>query len=559
MAISRTLSRNLRLPSRISGRALVALERFTRTRPGARLVWEVFRAELGVSQLGGLPERLFGQVPIDNRPLMGRAPRAWADERLPLPGAPWSGTSESLTSEYASGRATPSDVARRALEAARRLAERRPSVGPLLTYLDEQALRDADASTERWRKGAPLGPLDGVPTAIKEETGVKGLPRLGGSDLLDDAPAAEDSTCVARLRAAGAIILGDTPMTEFGMSPLGFNPKRSMPRNPHAVDRSAGGSSTGAGVAVATGLVPFATGVDGGGSVRTPASFCGVFGIKPSWGRVSRAGGLSVGTVSHIGPLASSTADLARALEVMSGPDGLDPQADLAPPRVPGSFVNALARGVRGMRVAVVESEWADAAPAVARAGREALRALEKEGAVLVDVRLELARWAAPIGYLTIGTEARATHRALLRSGAEFTRDLRITYALLGDASAEEYVVAQRLRSGLRKEMARAFGEVDLFALPVNATTAPRMSDGDYETGFVDARALDAACRHVFLANLAGLPALSAPVGLDEARAPIGLQLLGDAWDEATVLAASAHLERIGVARVERPSVTAYV
>jgi aspartyl-tRNA(Asn)/glutamyl-tRNA(Gln) amidotransferase subunit A len=107
--------------------------------------------------------------------------------------------------------------------------------------------------------------------------------------------------------------------------------------------------------------------------------------------------------------------------------------------------------------------------------------------------------------------------------------------------------------------MARAFGEVDVFALPVNATTAPRMSDGDYETGFVDARALDAACRHVFLANLTGLPALSAPVGLDEARAPIGLQLLGDAWDEATVLAASAHLERIGVARVERPSVTAYV
>jgi aspartyl-tRNA(Asn)/glutamyl-tRNA(Gln) amidotransferase subunit A len=519
----------------------------------------VFRFELRIAQLGGLPERLFGEVPLDTRPVMGRAPRAAADERLPLARAPWSGTSESLTADYAAGRATPRDVTRRALEAARSLAARRPSVGPLMTSADEQALRDADASTGRWQKGAPLGPLDGVPTAIKEEIAVKGLPVRGGSDLIDATPAAEDSTCVARLRAAGAIILGHTPMTEFGMTPLGFNPKRSMPRNPHAVDRSAGGSSTGAGVAVATGLVPFAIGVDGGGSIRTPAAYCGVFGIKPTWGRVSREGGLAASSVSHLGPLASSTADLARVLEVISGPDGRDRQADLAPPRTPGSFVAALSRGVRGMRVAVVESEWADAAPEVARAGREALLALEKEGATLVDVRLELARWAAPIGYLAIGTEGRALHRGMLRDRAEFNPDLRVTYAGLGEASAEEYMAVQRLRSGLRREMARAFGAVDLFALPATATTAPRMSDADYEVGFLDARALDAACRYAFLANLTGLPALSAPVGVDEARAPIGLQLMGDAWDEATVLAASAHLERIGAARVERPSVTAEV
>jgi aspartyl-tRNA(Asn)/glutamyl-tRNA(Gln) amidotransferase subunit A len=426
-----------------------------------------------------------------------------------------------------------------------------------MTILDEQALRDADGSTERWRRGAPLGPLDGVPTAIKEEIGVKGLPTLGGSDLTDATPAAEDSTCVARLRAAGAIILGHTPMTEFGMTPLGFNPKRSMPRNPHAVDRSAGGSSTGSSVAVATGLVPFALGGDGGGSIRTPAGFCGVFGIKPTWGRVSREGGLSASSVSHLGPIASSTADLARVLEVISGPDGRDRQADLAPPRAAGSFLAALSRGVRGLRVAVVESEWADADPEVARAGREALRALEKEGASLVDVRLELAGWAAPIGYLAIGMEARATHRALLRAQAAFNPDLRVTYAGLGEASAEEYVAAQRLRSGLRREMAGAFASVDLFALPVTATTAPRMSDADFQVGFLDARTLNATCRYAFVANLTGLPALSAPVGLDEARVPIALQLMGDAWDEATVLAASAHLERIGVARVERPGVTA--
>jgi Asp-tRNA(Asn)/Glu-tRNA(Gln) amidotransferase A subunit family amidase len=544
-----------RIPSRISGRALVAVERLSRSRPGARLVYEILRSDLRIARLESLPDALFGDVPLDSWPRMGRAPRAGLDARLPLPRAPWSGTSATLTAAYQSGAISPREVAMRALEAARALGARRPSVGPLMTSLDEEAMRAAEGSAERWRKKAPLGPLDGVPTAIKEQTALRGLPNRGGSDLTDATPAAADSTCVARLREAGAIILGQTPMTEFGMTPLGFNPKRTMPRNPHATDRSAGGSSTGAGVAVATGLVPYATGVDGGGSIRTPASFCGVFGIKPTWGRVSRDGDLASGTVSHIGPLASSTLDLARVLEAISGPDGKDREADLAPPRAPGSFVAALSRGVRGLRIAVVESEWADASPEVARTGREALRLLEKEGATLVDVRLEVARWAAAVGYLTIGLESLGMHRALVKRGAAFNLDLRLTYAALGEASASDYVAAQRLRSGLRAEMAKAFGDVDLFALPTTATTAPRVSEADHEKGFLDARVLDAACRFAFLANLTGLPALSAPVGLDEARAPIGLQLVGDAWDEATVLATSAHLERVGIARVERPTV----
>jgi Asp-tRNA(Asn)/Glu-tRNA(Gln) amidotransferase A subunit family amidase len=329
-----------------------------------------------------------------------------------------------------------------------------------------------------------------------------------------------------------------------------------MPRNPHALDHVAGGSSTGSGVAVATGLVPFALGADGGGSIRIPAALCGVFGIKPTWGRISRWGDLSGGTVAHVGPLASSTLDLARCLEASSGPDPNDTQTWLAPPREPGSFVRALSRGVRGLRVGVVESEWADASAPVARAGREALRVLEKEGAILVDVRVELAKWAAPAGYLAIGMEARAAHRDLIARGARFSADLAISYVVLGQMSANEYLEAQRLRSGLRVEVARAFRDVDLLGLPSAATTAARVTDAEFEGGFLDARALDALCRFMFLGNLTGLPALSAPVGLEGAL-PIGVQLVGDAWDEATVLAASAQLERTGAARVERPAVVA--
>ena len=523
-------------PPRISGRALATVERLSRTGPGARLLYQVFRSDLRIGQLADLPDALFGGVPVDNRPVAGRPPREKPDAKLPLPAAPWSQTSESLAESYRARKTTPAEVAARALEAARTLAARRPSVGPLMGYCDEQARVDAEASTARWRSGKTLGPLDGVPIAVKEELAVRGLPTGGGTDLMDASPAKEDAVFVARLRAQGALVLGQTPMTEYGMTPLGFNPKRTMPRNPHATDRVAGGSSTGSAVAVATGLVPLALGGDGGGSIRIPSCLCGVFGIKATWGRRRNS------------PSRSSSC----------GRDPADTQTWLAPDREAGSFVRALSRGVKGLRIGVVESEWADASSAVARAGREALRALEKEGAVLVEVRMELARWAAPAGYLAIGMESRASHRQLLAEGAAFTRDLSISYAVLGQMSGVEYLESQRVRAGLRAEVARVLGDVDLLGLPAAAATATRVTDAEFEGGFLDARALDGLCRFMFLANLTGLPAASVPVGLDEGRLPIGLQLVGDAWDEATVLAASAHLERIGAAKVERPAVTAW-
>jgi aspartyl-tRNA(Asn)/glutamyl-tRNA(Gln) amidotransferase subunit A len=545
-------------PPRISGRALRAVERLSRTTAGARLLYQVFRSDLRIAQLEELPEALLGDMPVDNRPVAGRAPRSGPHAELPLPAAPWSATSATLAEAYKTKKATPREVVDRALDAARALAARRPSVGPLMEAVDERARREADASTERWKRGEPLGPLDGVPFVVKEEMAIRGLPTRGGSDVSDATPAADDSAPVAKLRAAGAVLLGQTPMTEYGMTPLGFNPKRTMPRNPHATDRVAGGSSTGSAVAVATGLVPLAMGGDGGGSIRIPASLCGVWGIKATWGRISKRGDIFGGTVAHVGPLSSSVLDLARCLEATSGRDPGDLQTELAPPLEPGSFTRALGRGVRGMRIGVVESEWADATPAVSRVGREALRALEKEGAVLVDLRLELAKWAAPTGYLAIGVEDLAHHRAQWLDHAPFNADLAISYAVLSQMSAPDYVRSQRLRGGLRAEVARAFGDVDLVALPTTAAPATRVTDAEFEGGFLDARALDSLCRFTFLANLTGLPALTAPVGLDEGRLPLGLQLVGDAWDEATILAAAAQLERTGAARVERPAVTAH-
>lgn len=542
---------------RISGAALRTLARFARTRAGARTIYSALRADLRAHELSALPEGLRGELLFSLTPAAARPPRAGADAGdLPMSEAGWAASATKLTRAYESGQVSPTEITTRCLAAARELAGRTPTMGPIHVYDDEHALADAAASTERWRKRAPLGPLDGVPVAVKEQVAVRHLPRLDGARFLAETPMEADATAVARLRAAGAIVIGLTPMTELGLSPLGQNRHRAMPRNPHAPGHLAGGSSTGSGVAVGTGLLPIAVGCDGGGSIRIPAAWNGVFGIKPTWGRVSRGGAICGGSVSHVGPIAGSARDLALALECMAGHDALDPETLAAPPFERGALERGLRRGVRGLRIGIEEREWAEASPAVERAGREALRVLEREGAVLVPVRIELARFAHGIGALSIGPESRALNkRDIERSLDLMGEDLQISFAALSCVTSAEFLDAQRLRVGFRAELTHQFGDVDLLALPTTQDTAPKVDDAEMRGGFVDSRALARAVRYAFLGNLSGLPAGTAPVGVDDGGLPIGLQLVGDAWDEATVLAGLAHLERVGIAIPRRPAV----
>ncbi|HSQ65718.1 MAG TPA: amidase [Polyangiaceae bacterium] len=540
---------------RVYGSWLRSLARLARTRAGSSALQLALRAELGINELAGLPHADFGPYPLHNRALSARSPRKLEDLKLAPPRGGWAKQSVDFTSAYEARRTTPERILARVLEAARELAARTPSMAVLLDVAEDDAHADAEAAGDRYRVGAPKGPLDGVCVAIKEETFVRGLPAKGGTSFVDGSPRPEDATVVRRLRDAGAIVIGTTPMTEYGMTTLGFNPHRQMPRNPHDTSHVAGGSSTGSGVAVATGLVPFATAVDGGGSIRVPSSVNGVFGIKPTWGRVSRSGDLFAGSVNHVGPIANGTADLARVLEVIGPPDPRDPETSAAPPLPSGSLVAALGRGVRGLVIGVEEGEWADATDEVAKAGREALHALEKEGARLKSISSPLMRHAPAVGYLTIALETRADLRQEWAEHADdMTPDLQITMSVVQEFGAVEFAEALRLRAGLRREAARMLGEVDLLALPTTVGTAPEVTDAQFESGFLDAQALAGLCRFAFFGNLTGLPAASAPVGLANGL-PVGLQLLGDAWDEATVLAACAHLERIGAASVQRPKV----
>jgi aspartyl-tRNA(Asn)/glutamyl-tRNA(Gln) amidotransferase subunit A len=541
-------------PPRLRGRALIAARTAAETSATAALLAGVLKKSLGLEQLAALSAELRGPLPLDMIPLRAKASRPLPVDALPVP-APkiWPRSVGSLNDALAQNKIDPELLAERAFQAATTLADNRV-LNVLVTSDFERTKREAAESAARRKAGRTLGPLDGIPYLVKDEVDVAQLPTRSGSLCEPGVAKAVDATAVARLSAAGAVFVGKTVMTEWGMSPLGQNPHFKMPHNAHHAERVPGGSSTGSAVGVALGVAPLAIGTDGGGSVRIPASLNGIFGIKPTSGRVSRAGDPCQGTVVHLGPIGVSAYDLAIFLDaVASTADPLDPLTTPAEPPPRGGFGGRLGAGVKKLRIGVPEAEWSDAAGAVAQAGKQALVALEKDGAELVPITMPIARVAAPIGYLTIGCEALAAHKADWAERRHlFGDDLRLSFAVLDGISAAEYLDAQRLRAALRLEARAILETVDLIALPTTQTTAPELGVAERGKAFADTAAIDAMCRFCFLGNLTGLPAGTAPVGLDDGL-PIGLQLVGDAWDEAIILGALAHLERIEVARVHKP------
>src|SRR6188768_1747743 len=291
---------------RISGRALGALVTAVRKTPARAPLTRLLRMQLGIDALRALPAAERGPLPFSHAPLRARPDHRRMSEELgfSLPQS-WPRSLSNLAERYRDGRANPVEVVTRSLAHARKLAAHVPTLGPLCGYDDERALQAAHESARRFAEGSARSELEGIPIAVKEEIDTRGFVTKMGSNCLRRALSNSDAVAVARLRAAGAIVIGQTPMTEFGLSPIGVNANRDMPRNPHDARRLPGGSSSGSAVAVATGTTPLAVGCDGGGSIRVPAALCGVFGLKPSYGRVPQTGhGLPFATsVVHLGPI----------------------------------------------------------------------------------------------------------------------------------------------------------------------------------------------------------------------------------------------------------------
>jgi aspartyl-tRNA(Asn)/glutamyl-tRNA(Gln) amidotransferase subunit A len=430
------------------------------------------------------------------------------------------------------------------------------------TVTAERALARADEidrNGARWRDA----PLAGVPVALKDNLCTRGVPTTAGSKILESFVPPYDATVVARLERAGAIVVGKTNCDEFAMGSSTENSAFGPTFNPWAVDRTPGGSSGGSAVAVAARMAPLALGSDTGGSIRQPAAFCGVVGLKPTYGRVSRYGLLAfASSLDQIGPLTLTVEDAALALNLIAGVDAAD--ATSASEAVP-DFTTALTGDIRGARIGVPRRLLASGVDAeVSAAFRGALDAIAARGATLVDIDLPHAKHAIAVYYLLATAEAssnlarydgvrygfRAAGADDLRSmygrtrargfGPEVKRRIMLgTYVLSAGYYDAYYLKAQQVRTLILRDYDQAFERVDLVAMPTCPTSA-------FKIGERVADPLQMYLADVFTvsANLAGLPAISVPCGFTSTRLPVGLQLTGRRFDEATVLRVADAFER---------------
>jgi aspartyl-tRNA(Asn)/glutamyl-tRNA(Gln) amidotransferase subunit A len=448
-----------------------------------------------------------------------------------------------LGRRYRSRELSPVDVAAAHLA---RIEQLDKTLNCYVTVTAERALADARAAESTIKNGG-AGPLAGIPIAYKDLYATRGILTTAGSALLADWVPDHDSTCVTRLQQAGMVMLGKLITHEFAFG-IQFPGHRFLPaRNPWNLDHIPGGSSSGSGAALAAGLTVGALGSDTGGSIRGPAAFCAIVGLKPTYGRVSRAGVVTLSwTLDHTGPMTRTVEDSALMLQALAGYDPADPAS--SPEPVP-DYTAGLGQGVRGLRVGVPRDYFFnDLKPEVADAFESAMGTLRQLGAEVRDVKIP-SIWAAPAFMVIMLTEAFSYHARDLRERpqlyGEVLREKLMAGALF---TSDEYVQAQRLRARLRADMHQALTEVDVLATPTAPVTAPAFSTV-LDPNFPFARSNMAPF------NMSGLPALALPCGFAPNGLPISLQLAGRPFDEATVLRAGHAYEQATEWHRRRPSV----
>jgi aspartyl-tRNA(Asn)/glutamyl-tRNA(Gln) amidotransferase subunit A len=429
-------------------------------------------------------------------------------------------------------------------------------------HIDRAGALDAAGEwDERYRRGDALPALAGLPVVVKDNLCVTGMPTTCGSRILAGWIPPYDATVVARLKATGAIILGKTNLDEFAMGSSTENSGFGPTRNPWDSTRVPGGSSGGSAAAVATGMAVLALGSDTGGSIRQPAGFTGVVGLKPTYGRVSRYGLVAfASSLDQVGPLTRTVADAALLFQVIAGHDPRDATSVDVP--VPDT-VGSLPRGISGLRVGVVREAFGEGLQReVHDAVRAAATQLARLGAVLTEVSLPTIRYALPTYYLLATSEASANLARYdgvqygLRAatddlftmytrtrgqgfGSEVKRRIMLgTYALSAGYYEGFFLKAQRVRTLIREEFSRVFHSVDLVLMPVSPTTAFRLGEK-----VEDPLQMYLADVYTIPVNLAGLPGISIPCGFGKGL-PIGLQLVGKPFEEAVVLRAAYAYEQ---------------
>lgn len=437
----------------------------------------------------------------------------------------------------------------------KRIAKIDPKVKSYVTVTAEQALAEADAADAALKSGNAHA-LAGIPLAHKDIFCTQGIKTTAGSKMLDNFISPYDATVVAKAKAAGLVTLGKVNMDEFAMGSTSENSYIGATSNPWALDHVPGGSSGGSAAAVAADLAPIATGTDTGGSIRQPASFCGLTGLKPTYGRVSRFGMIAyASSLDQGGPMARSAEDCAYLMNVIAGHDAKDSTS--INKEVDDYVANLNGTAVKGLRIGIPKQYFNVAgldAEVKARV-EESLKKLEDMGAILVEIDLNMTEAYVPTYYLIAPAEAssnlsrfdgvRYGYRCenpvdlmdlYKRSrsegfGAEVQRRILIgTYALSAGYYDAYYVKAQKVRRLIQQDFLKAFENVDVIAAPSAPTTAYKiganLSPTEMYLGDI----------YTLAVNLAGLPAINAPVGFDKDSLPVGLQLIGNYWSESQLL-----------------------
>jgi len=428
-------------------------------------------------------------------------------------------------------------------------------IGAFLTLSKDRALVKAAQMDALVAKGEKLPPLGGVPIAIKDVLVTRGVRTTAGSKILGNYIPPYDCTAVARLEAAGAVVLGKLNCDEFAMGSSNENSAWNPVHNPRDLSRVPGGSSGGSAAAVASDMAVVTLGTDTGGSIRQPASFCGVHGLKPTYGRVSRYGLIAfASSLDHIGPLAKTAKDAALVLRTIAGRDPMDStSADLPVP----DYVAELEKTVRGMKIGVAKEYFGEGLNSeVRKSVEDAIQRIAGLGCEIVPVSLPHTEYAIPTYYVIATAEASANlarfdgvrygHRAqgvrtlseMYRRtrdegfGAEVKRRIMLgTYALSAGYYDAYYLKAQRVRTLLTRDFEEAFKKVDAIVAPTSPTAAFKLGEK-----VDDPLAMYLADIYTVTANLAGIPGISVPCGETKQRLPIGMQIFGKHFDEATIL-----------------------
>jgi len=407
----------------------------------------------------------------------------------------------------------------------------------------ETALEDAEKIDQAIAKGENPGSLAGVPFAVKNLFDIAGLTTLAGSKInAENPPATQDATAITRLKQAGAVLVGALNMDEYAYGFVTENSHYGSTRNPHDLTRVAGGSSGGSAAAVAAGLVPLTLGSDTNGSIRVPASLCGIFGLKPTYGRLSRSGAfLFAGSFDHIGPFARSVQDIATSFDVLQGVDISDPICTTRPPEL---CLPQLKQGIEGLRIAVAGDYFAKGAePEVMDAVAKVAQALD----VTASVTLPEPHRARAAAYVITASEGANLHFANLRSRPQdfdpATRDRFLAGAMI---PATWYIQAQRFRQWYRDRVREIFETVDIILAPTTPCVAPPL--GVEKMVIAGEEVLVRPNLGLFTQPLSfiGLPVLSVPVHLPN-RLPLGVQIIAAPYNEALILRVAAVLEELGV------------